>query len=311
MIENKNIKKYFEINASTWVDDNYTEQPYTYPVPMNRNRIAFEVIGENLDGGAINLLDIGCGGGNFCLEAFKNGYNVTGIDQSEKMISIAQERMKDSKANVQLIHSNILEANFRPNQFDVIVALGLIEYLEDEYKFWHNIHKWLKPGGIFIADFRNRLFNMISISDYTKREIKNNKALELIDEIEELYSSLDDEDVKNFFSRLLATSTYLNNFWKDKQQLKPDPADKSLQYKGTVEGTQHTPRQTANTGKKFGLLNICNYGVHPHLLLPKFNKLLPPQAFNLISDTLLPFEKSPISLLWSSKYIGVFKKVQS
>lgn len=306
MIKRNDITKYFDTNAETWLDDNYKKQSYTYPVPPNRNRITFKIIKENFQERLVNLLDIGCGGGNFCLESFKKGYKVTGVDQSKKMISIAQQKILDANADVLLINHNIMDVNLEDDQFDVITALGLVEYLEDENKLWENVQKWLKPGGLFIADFRNRLFNMVSISDYTKKEIKNNGALELIDEIQELFSITENEDIEEFFSRLSKISNYLNIFWKDRRLSFLDI--KNLDYIGSVEGTQHTPKQTANTAKKFEMANISNYGVHPHLLLPKINKLLPPQAFNLLSDSLLPFEDSPISLIWSSKFIGVFKE---
>ena len=52
------------------------------------------------------------------------------------------------------------------------------------------------------------------------------------------------------------------------------------------------------------------YGVHPHIIDPNLNKMLPVKVFNQISDALTAFEEEKISLIWSSVFISVLKKIK-
>ena len=47
--------------------------------------------------------------------------------------------------------------------------------------------------------------------------------------------------------------------------------------------------------KKFGFKLNSLHGVHPHLIDPNLNKLLPPQVFNKLSDCLKPLEDHSVS----------------
>src|SRR4051794_30271881 len=49
------------------------------------------------------LLDIGCGTGTLSLLFYEAGYQVTGTDLSEEMLSVAQERFMAAKADIPLI----------------------------------------------------------------------------------------------------------------------------------------------------------------------------------------------------------------
>ena len=85
--------------------------------------------------------------------------------------------------------------------------------------------------------------------------------------------------------------------------------DKILSESGNMPvWAQQSPREFVTIAKEAGFQNLGLYGVHPHLLVPKMNTLLPPQLFNNISDSLCVFEDLPISLTWSSVFIAVFQK---
>ena len=46
------------------------------------------------------LLDVACGEGSFCVEMAKNGWSVTGVDQSEEMLRLAKHRAKNDQVDV-------------------------------------------------------------------------------------------------------------------------------------------------------------------------------------------------------------------
>ena len=51
----------------------------------------------------VNVLDIGCGGGNNLFFVAEMGLNAYGIDGSENAIKIANRRFKDKKLSAQLL----------------------------------------------------------------------------------------------------------------------------------------------------------------------------------------------------------------
>ena len=85
-------KEHFMKNASEWVEYGHIKEGYNYPVGKHRNRIVKKIIKKNQ---SINsILDIGCGGGNLCIDLAKEGYKVKGIDESGEMIKIANKSIK-------------------------------------------------------------------------------------------------------------------------------------------------------------------------------------------------------------------------
>jgi SAM-dependent methyltransferase len=100
---------------------------------------------------AKTLLDLGCGTGQHDILLTDLGYSVTGVDQSEDMISMA--RLKKSSADFIQgdIHDLVLD-----KQFDVVVALFHVMSYQtgdlDLKKAFQAVRRHLNPGGIFFFD---------------------------------------------------------------------------------------------------------------------------------------------------------------
>lgn len=305
----KTVHQYFTRNAVSWVTEQYEEQDYIYPVGPNRIRIMLHAISEHCGGRTLKTLDIGCGGGTLCAALSQRGHEVTAVDLSADMLQLAEARVRreGDAAKVRFIHGDIESTELSGERFHAIAALGLYEYLDDREAFLKKVAALLEPDGIAVIDFRNRLFNMFSISPYTEAEIADGTAAGLIAEINELYSAVPPAAVQEWIAAIAAASANLavsQDIVADASaERKPEPA-----YAGTVTATQQTPQEVRRIAQACGLRFIEHYGIHPHLLPPRLNRLLPPQVFNKLSDSLLPFERLPVSLVWSSKFIGVFKK---
>jgi SAM-dependent methyltransferase len=100
------------------------------------------------------VLDAGCGAGILTLEAAKKSFYVYGIDISTKMIDLcehgfAQSGIKSSKYQFKV--GNVTDADLSPGSFDGIIALGLLEYQNDELKTLSSLYKALRPGGTLIC----------------------------------------------------------------------------------------------------------------------------------------------------------------
>ena len=101
-----------------------------------------------------NTLDAGCGSG-VVLSALKDrlvGSAFVGVDLSYLMLQQAQA---SSLADVPLVQSLVEQLPFADESFDLIYALGVIDYVEDLQQFFKVAWRILKPRGYFIFSYPN------------------------------------------------------------------------------------------------------------------------------------------------------------
>lgn len=93
------------------------------------------------------ILDIGCGVGCNLPVLESHGLNVFGLDRSFYALSLAPKKFKSS-----LINGDLNQLPFKPNSIGIIVAMDILEHLEDDMNGIHELYKALKKGGIlFLA----------------------------------------------------------------------------------------------------------------------------------------------------------------
>lgn len=107
-----------------------------------------------LDGLAV--VDIGCGGGLICEPIARMGGSVTGIDASEKNIKTASLHAGHMNVDVNY-RATTAEALVSENQqFDLVLALEIIEHVADADAFIASCAALVKPGGMLIMTTLNR-----------------------------------------------------------------------------------------------------------------------------------------------------------
>lgn len=95
------------------------------------------------------LLDIGCGNGDFLINARDAGWSVTGIDTDPKAIAVATRRgLEASVGSVDLFVSESA-------CFDAITLSHVLEHLHEPKRFLQAVHRLLKPGGVVFVDTPN------------------------------------------------------------------------------------------------------------------------------------------------------------
>jgi SAM-dependent methyltransferase len=102
---------------------------------------------------APRVLDVGCGSGRigeFVLEAGASHY--VGIDFAEPMVELARARLERFAPRAELIVDDFLEASI-DGSFDVVLALGLFDYLPDPERFSTRMFALCAPGGCIVASF--------------------------------------------------------------------------------------------------------------------------------------------------------------
>ena len=99
------------------------------------------------------------------------------------MIEICQRNNSKAGATASFDVASVFE--FNPDtSFDVISAMGFIEYISSEQLglFLDKAHSWLNGDGYISIGSRNRLFNVVSFNDYTEMELEGNTTSALIRE---------------------------------------------------------------------------------------------------------------------------------
>jgi 2-polyprenyl-3-methyl-5-hydroxy-6-metoxy-1,4-benzoquinol methylase len=309
MVNQIKVKKYFNENSGSWVKDAYKQAGYNYLTPLHRVRVVKNIL-KQLEG-IKHLLDVGCGGGHLALSIAELGIKVRGIDQDEKMIQQSREALsKLTKSNSDLLSfelKSVDKLGLEENNYDALTAMGLIGYLPSDETLFKIASRNLRQHGYLIVSFRNRLFNLFSISKRTLAEVNRGTFGKLMDEIDQLYEKVDNKTVMDFISELHAIT---GEILEDKNLLsetKQSPREEV--FTSDIEARQSTPNDALKTAENCGFKSISFTGIHPHLSVPRLNQTLPPQIYNRLCDSLIPFENRTESLLWSSVFIGVFQKL--
>jgi len=105
----------------------------------------------------LKILDIGCGGGLLSEPMSRLGAKVTGIDASEKNISVAKLHAKKSNLDIEYICTSP-EKMQTDSKFDVILNMEIIEHVSDVNFFLKTCSQLLKKDGImFVATLNKTL----------------------------------------------------------------------------------------------------------------------------------------------------------
>jgi 2-polyprenyl-6-hydroxyphenyl methylase/3-demethylubiquinone-9 3-methyltransferase len=105
----------------------------------------------------LRLLDIGCGGGLLSEPMARLGFDVTGVDASERNIGTASAHAAQAGLAITYRASTAeaLEAE-GAGPFDVILNMEVIEHVADPGEFLRTTARLLAPGGLMIVATLNR-----------------------------------------------------------------------------------------------------------------------------------------------------------
>jgi len=94
------------------------------------------------------LLDVGAGFGFFLFEMKKRGWEVIGVEVSQKGINYARDRL-----GVEIYPGPLEKAGLPERHFDAVTAFYVIEHLPDPISFLRECHRILKPGGLLLLRY--------------------------------------------------------------------------------------------------------------------------------------------------------------
>lgn len=102
------------------------------------------------------VLDVGSGGGLICEPLARLGATVTGIDASAKNIGVAQTHAVEVGLTIDYRATTAEALADTGTQYDVVLALEIIEHVADIALFYDALTALVKPGGLIILSTMNR-----------------------------------------------------------------------------------------------------------------------------------------------------------
>lgn len=103
---------------------------------------------------AKNVLELGCGTGSM-LRYLAHFYDVSGLDNSRRMLSIAREKLHGAR----LYRQNMIKFDIE-DRFDVICcvfdSINHVTRFSDWNRIFENVRRHLLPGGCFIFDINTQ-----------------------------------------------------------------------------------------------------------------------------------------------------------
>jgi SAM-dependent methyltransferase len=104
---------------------------------------------------AKRFLDVGCGTGSLSVLLAKEGYDVTGVDLSAEMLTVAKEKAENEKVPLPLFQQDMRELEGL-GQFDCVTILcDSLNYIlteEDIKKVFHSANRHLHINGLLLFD---------------------------------------------------------------------------------------------------------------------------------------------------------------
>jgi len=123
----------------------------TFGLDVNWRKKVVKIVAENK---AKNILDIATGTGDLAINLAKiKDAQITGLDISNGMLSIAKEKVKKKQLTdkIKLILGDSEKLSFNNNLFDAITVGYGVRNFENLDKGLQEIYRVLKPNGIFVV----------------------------------------------------------------------------------------------------------------------------------------------------------------
>lgn len=153
----------FEAMADEWWDPNGKFKPLHMLNPVRLDYITSQICAEfgrdvtqDMPFSGLSLIDVGCGGGLVAEPMARLGADVTGIDAGGQNIPVAQVHAEAQGLSIDYQHTAAETLVEKGVQYDIVLALEIIEHVADPVAFLTACRALVKPDGILICSTINR-----------------------------------------------------------------------------------------------------------------------------------------------------------
>ena len=118
------------------------------------------------------ILDLACGTGTFITMLKLNGYEfVSGLDLSDEIIEIANEKRKINRLNIDFYVDDMMSFKVKEKQDVITCFFDSVNFLKDKNeikKLFNSVYNALKPNGYFIFD----IFSKEMLKEYDNNKFE-------------------------------------------------------------------------------------------------------------------------------------------
>ncbi len=164
------VEAYFDDTAQDWSELYGKAKRVNDLVLADRKNVAIEQLTARIPADSY-VLDAGCGAGLASADLLAAGHRILGVDISTKMLDHAKqnfdERGFDSE-RYELTNTDIIAAGLPAETFEGIIALGFLQYQDDEGMALTELKRILKPGGAIVitGPTNRRIANWLGMAKY-------------------------------------------------------------------------------------------------------------------------------------------------
>lgn len=123
-----------------------------------------------------SILDLACGSGRHSILLAKQGFNVTGVDLSDRLLFEAVKSARAENLNIKFIKSDIRDFHTE-DKFDCILNLftsyGYFENDEENFLVFEKAFNFLAKKGYFVLDYFNKNYIEKNLVMFSKEEKEN------------------------------------------------------------------------------------------------------------------------------------------
>ncbi len=139
----------------------YTEFAYLYDtfmedVPYDKWADLLSCLIKQYGENTRTVLDLGCGTGTLTLKLSEMGFDVTGVDNSQDMLSVADSKAFENDKDILFINQDMRTLDLIEKQDCIVSVCDCINYLvldEDVLDTFGSVKNCLNRDGLFIFDF--------------------------------------------------------------------------------------------------------------------------------------------------------------
>ena len=151
------------------------------------------------------LLELGCGTGNVTERLASFGYDMIGVDNSEDMLMIAEEKKRENSSSSLYLLQDMTDFELYGTVAAAVSICDSMNYLleyEDLVTCFRLVNNYLDPEGVFIFDMNTKHYFRDIVGENTISEVRDDMAF-IWD------NSFDEEESMNYL--------YLTLFQEDKE----------------------------------------------------------------------------------------------
>jgi ubiquinone/menaquinone biosynthesis C-methylase UbiE len=151
--EQKLVDEHFDAESTFW-RSTYLRNDALGLINRQRQTAALKYVDELSLPKTARALEIGCGAGFLAIALAQRGFRVDAVDHAPSMVQLTRRHARETGMD-RLIHTaigDVHELSFEDESFELIVALGVINWLHDLKKALAEIRRVLKPSGYAVLN---------------------------------------------------------------------------------------------------------------------------------------------------------------